>query len=154
MVSRRAPESRRSGQNAWLITFPLAIFAVICLAFFWVSEPHWYEHWLGGLVALAGICVAYIGVFNVVIRRSTYSIILTEIPFVLALYYLPHAMVTLAMVAAVVITQLARSAVVMPSKMWFNVAKGAASISAASRGASCSPRCWSTPSSTCSASPA
>lgn len=132
MVSGRARESRRSGKNAWLITFPLATFAAICLAFFWADERNWYAHWLGGLVALAGICLAYVGVFNVVIRRSTYGIILTEIPFVLALYYLPHAMVTLVMVAAVVITQLARSAVVMPSKMWFNVAKGAASISAAS----------------------
>ncbi|MFI6076019.1 putative bifunctional diguanylate cyclase/phosphodiesterase [Actinoplanes sp. NPDC051343] len=132
MATRRAREGRQSAQNAWLITSPLAIFALVCTAFFWVNKPNWYSHWLGGLLALAGICLAYVGVFNVVIRRSTYSIILTEIPFVLVLYYLPAAMVTCVVAAAVVITQLARSSVVVPSKMWFNVAKAAASISAAS----------------------
>jgi diguanylate cyclase (GGDEF)-like protein len=129
---RRPRAGRRSTQYAWLITLPLAVFAIVCTVIFGLGESGWYEHWLGGLVAVAGICMTYVGVFNVVIRRSTYSIILSEVPLVLALYYLPPAMVTCAFVVAVTITQWARSAVVMPTKMLFNVAKAGASMSAAS----------------------
>ncbi|WP_433374304.1 putative bifunctional diguanylate cyclase/phosphodiesterase [Actinoplanes sp. CA-142083] len=131
-MGRRPRARQHSTQYAWLITGPLALFAAVCFAAFWAAEPTWYKSWPGGLVALAGVCMAYVGVFNVVIRRSTYSIILTEVPLVLALYYLPPAMITLVVTAATIITQVARSAVVIPAKMWFNVAKGAATISAAS----------------------
>ncbi|HEX5204748.1 putative bifunctional diguanylate cyclase/phosphodiesterase [Paractinoplanes rhizophilus] len=131
-MARRPRARQHSTQYAWLITGPLALFAAVCLAAFWATDPTWYRSWPGGLLALAGVCMAYVGVFNVVIRRSTYSIILTEVPLVLALYYLPPAMITLVVAAATIITQVARSAVVIPAKMWFNVAKGAATISAAS----------------------
>jgi len=129
---RRPRSGRRSPRNAWLITLPLALFAAACTAIFWLHDPLWYRFWFEGLLAFCGICVAYVGVFNVVIRRSTFSIIVTEVPFVLALFYLPPVMVTVVVTAAVIATQLARSNVMMPAKMWFNVAKYAASISAAS----------------------
>src|ERR1700755_395271 len=93
---------RRSAEYAWLITGPLAIFAIASTVGFWIAEPDWYEHWLGGLAALIGICLTYVGVFNVVIRRSTYSVILTEVPFVLALFYLPPPLPTLAVVVATI----------------------------------------------------
>ncbi|MFF5291704.1 putative bifunctional diguanylate cyclase/phosphodiesterase [Paractinoplanes globisporus] len=128
----RRPQARpRSAQYAWLITGPLAVFATVCVVALWLAEPTWYRSWPGALLALAGVCMAYVGVFNVVIRRGSYSIILTEVPLILALFYLPGAMVPLVVAAATIITQLARSAVVMPAKMWFNVAKATASISAA-----------------------
>ncbi len=130
VVRQRA--RRRSAQYAWLITGPLALFAITCAGLFWAADPRWYEYWLEGLVALGGVCLAYVGVFNVVIRRSTYSIIVTEVPATLALYYLPPTMVICAVAGATLISQLLRSTVIMPSKLWFNVAKGAASFSAAS----------------------
>lgn len=128
----RRPRARQhSAQYAWLITGPLAVFAAICFAAFWANHPSWYDKWPAGLVALAGICLAYVGVFNVVIRRSTYSLILTEVPLVLVLYFLPPPMVILVVAGASLGTQLLRSAVITPVKMWFNVAKVAATISAA-----------------------
>jgi hypothetical protein len=99
MVGR--PRARQhSAQYAWLITGPLAVFAAICFAAFWANHPAWYDKWPAGLVALAGICLAYVGVFNVVIRRSTYSLILTEVPLVLVLYFLPPPMVILVVAGA------------------------------------------------------
>src|SRR5690348_11868727 len=103
MIMRRRGRTR-SAQYAWLITGPLAIFAVVCTIGFWVTDPDWYKSWFGGLVALAGICLAYVGVFNVVIRRSTYNVSLTEVPFVLALFYLPTPLPTLAAVGAMIAT--------------------------------------------------
>jgi diguanylate cyclase (GGDEF)-like protein len=128
----RGPRTRRSALYAWLITSPLALFVVVCTTYFWVQDPHWYRYWLGGLLALAGVCVAYVGVFSVVVRRSTYGIVVAEVPFVLSLYFLPPVMVILVAAAGVALTQVLRSAVVMPTKLWFNVAKTAAGFSAAS----------------------
>jgi diguanylate cyclase (GGDEF)-like protein len=123
---------RRSLQFAWLITGPLAIFATICTVAFWRTDDNWYEHWLGGLVAVAGICLSYVGTFNVVVRRGTYGVILTEVPFVLTLFYLPPPLPALAAAGATAAMQLMRMNVPAPTKMWFNVAKVAASMSAAS----------------------
>ncbi|MEU8815266.1 bifunctional diguanylate cyclase/phosphodiesterase [Actinoplanes sp. NPDC048796] len=127
----RPRAARRSARYAWLITNPLALFAAICTAAFWVRETDWYTEWLGGLVALAGIIVAYIGVINVVIRRSTMSFYITEVPFLLALYYLPPVMVIVVMTLAVLIVQLSRRSEVVASKLWFNVAKSSAGAAAA-----------------------
>ena len=129
MIMRR--RGRRSAQYAWLITGPLAVFAVVCTIAFWDTEPRWYEHWLGGLATLGGVCLAYVAVFNVVIRRNTYGVALTEVPLVLALFFLPAPLPTFAAVGAALVSQLARYTV-DSTKMWFNVAKVAASISAAS----------------------
>ncbi|MGX6602874.1 putative bifunctional diguanylate cyclase/phosphodiesterase [Micromonosporaceae bacterium Da 78-11] len=120
---------RRSAQYAWLFTYPLALFAVACTVAFWLGDPHWYREWPGGLLALAVYGGAYAGVFNVVIRRSTFNVTAAELPLVLVLFYLPKVMVLCVVVTAVTIMQLRSS--VVPTKMWFNVAKSAASISAA-----------------------
>ncbi|MFF5080269.1 putative bifunctional diguanylate cyclase/phosphodiesterase [Actinoplanes sp. NPDC000266] len=122
---------RRSARYAWLVTNPLALFAVICTIAFWVQQPRWFDDWLGGLVALVGISVAYIGVVNVVIRRSTMSFYITEVPFLLALYYLSPVMVIVVMTLAALTAQLTRRAVLVPSKLWFNVAKSTAGAAAA-----------------------
>src|SRR5690348_1192544 len=130
-MARRTRARQHSAQYAWLITGPLALFATVCFVTFWDHNPGWYKFWLAGLVGLVGICLAYVSVFNIVIRRSTYSMILTEVPFVLMLYFLPPPMVILIVVVASVGTQMVRSTVITPVKMWFNVAKQSAAISAA-----------------------
>jgi diguanylate cyclase (GGDEF)-like protein len=119
---------RRSAQYAWLVTGPLAVFALICVAVFWANRPDWYESWRGGLITMAGLMIAYVGVVNVVVRRQTFTVVATELPLVLALYYLPPVMVILAATTAPLITGV-RSGI-EPTKMWFNVAKSAASVSA------------------------
>src|SRR4051794_4748082 len=130
-MARRPRSRQHSAQYAWLITGPLALFATVCFASFWADRPNWYDSWPAGLVAVAGISLAYVGVFNVVIRRSTYSIILTEVPLVLVLYFLPPPMVILVVGGASLGAQLLRSAVITPVKMWFNVTKVSATIAAA-----------------------
>jgi diguanylate cyclase (GGDEF)-like protein len=129
-MGTRPRSRRRTAQHAWLITVPLALFAAACAAAFWVADPFWYRSWIGGLVGLVGIVVANIGVFNVVIRRTTFSVFITEAPLVLAFFYLPPVMVLLVVAGAQVIAQLLRSDVVVAPKLWFNVAKTAASVSA------------------------
>jgi diguanylate cyclase (GGDEF)-like protein len=109
-----------------LVTNPLAIFALVCLISFWVAHPDWYRAWPGGLLALALYIVADIGVLNFVIGRSVFKVLVTEVPFVLALFFLPPPMVILVGTLAMFICQLRAS---MPiTKMWFNVAKTSASI--------------------------
>ncbi|MCU7723208.1 bifunctional diguanylate cyclase/phosphodiesterase [Actinoplanes sp. KI2] len=130
-MARRPRARQHSAQYAWLITGPLTLFAAVCFVAFWGHDSDWYKSWPAGLVGLVGICLAYVSVFNIVIRRSTYSMILTEVPFVLLLYFLPPPMVILIVACASVGTQMVRSTVITPVKMWFNVAKQSAAISAA-----------------------
>ncbi|MBB4695387.1 diguanylate cyclase (GGDEF)-like protein [Actinoplanes abujensis] len=114
------------------MTGPLAAFTLACFAVFWATDRDWYDYWPEGLLALAGIGLVYVGVFHVVIRRSAYGIVLVEVPFVLVLYYLPPAMVISVVAIATLITQVIRSAVITPTKLWFNVAKASAGITLAS----------------------
>ena len=127
MAIRQAP--RRSSQYAWLITNPLAIFAAICTIVFWTENDRWYEAWASGLLALAALIVANVGVFNVVIRRQGFFVVVTEIPLVLAIYYLPPVMVILAATLATFAAQI-RSGLGL-TKLAFNVSKSAAATSAA-----------------------
>jgi diguanylate cyclase (GGDEF)-like protein len=127
----RGPRAQRSVQYAWLITGPLALYAAACAAYFWVADPTWFRYWPGGLLALVGICLAYVSVFSVVVRRSTYGIVVAEVPFLLALYFLPPTMVIFVGGAGVMISQFLRSTVKVPTKMWFNVAKSAAGFATA-----------------------
>jgi diguanylate cyclase (GGDEF)-like protein len=128
MVGRSRPP-RRSALYAWTITGPLALFALICVAVFWVRQPDWFDFWRGGLIALTGLMIAHVGVVNVVVRRQTFTVVATELPLVLALYYLPPVMVILVAAAAPLISQFRFG--YEPTKIWFNVAKSAASLSAA-----------------------
>jgi diguanylate cyclase (GGDEF)-like protein len=128
MIGRRA-SPRRSSEYAWLITWPLALFTLVCLTLFWVHDPRWYRAWPAGVAALAALVAAYFAVLNVVVRRQSMSVFVIEIPMVLALYYLPPVMVILvATVAAGVSLIRARIGL---TKLWFNVAKSAAGASVA-----------------------
>ncbi|WP_412748331.1 EAL domain-containing protein [Krasilnikovia sp. M28-CT-15] len=128
-MTRRGPSPRRSPEYAWLITTPLAVFAFVCGLVFWISDPTWYQAWLGGLVALAGIVLAAVAVLNVLIRQQNTAVVLTEIPLVLAIGFLPPMMVLTVVTVGAVIAQL--RARVEPTKLWFNVAKAGAATSAA-----------------------
>jgi diguanylate cyclase (GGDEF)-like protein len=128
-MTGRRPSPRRSPEYAWLITTPLAALVFICVLVFWVQDPRWYTDWLGGLAALAGLVIANIAVLNVLIRRQNTYVIVTEIPLVLAIYFLAPVMVIAAVALGALITQL--RARMEPTKLWFNVAKSAASCSAA-----------------------
>jgi len=128
MTSRPAPP-RRSLQYAWLVTNPLAVISLICVAAFWVADPEWYQSWRGGILAFLALTVANFSVFSVVIRRQSISVVVTEIPLVLALYFLPPVTVILAGTLATLAAQVYSRAV--PTKLWFNVAKAGVATSAA-----------------------
>lgn len=120
---------RSSSQYAWLVTAPLALFAAVCLLVFAFTERHWWDDWPRGLVAFAAFVVAQVAVLRVVIRRTAFHVVLTEIPLFLALYYLSPPQVVLSLTAASLVTQLWSR--IEPTKLWYNVAKSAAGAAAA-----------------------
>jgi diguanylate cyclase (GGDEF)-like protein len=120
-----------------LITTPLAAFAFACVIVFAVLDATnhaanhhpWYQHWPGGLAALGAFVVAQIAVLNLLIRRQASPIMVTEIPLVLALFYLPPLMVVVTFTLGALINQVRTR--MDPVKLCFNVAKSAAQSSAA-----------------------
>lgn len=128
-MTGRRPSPRRSSEYAWLITGPLAFFALLCVIAFWIAKPTWYHYWLGGVAAVVALIIAHFAVINIVVRRQTISVSVIEIPMVLALYYLPPVVIILAAAIAAGVS-LMRAHVGM-TKLWFNVAKSAAGASAA-----------------------
>ena len=128
-VRPRSPVRPSAAQRAWLITYPLAAIALICAAGFWVAEPYWYRDWLAGLLFFLVYLLAYRDVFTVVIWRGTFNIAVTDVPLVLALFYLPPVMVVLVVSAAILVYQFWSGTPV--TKLSFNVAKSAAGNSAA-----------------------
>ncbi|WIM97102.1 bifunctional diguanylate cyclase/phosphodiesterase [Actinoplanes oblitus] len=119
--------SRRSSVYAWLVTAPLGLFGIICFAVFATGENGWYKAWTGGLIIAAGAVAAGVAVTHIVIGRQTYTVVVTETPLIVGLFFLPPAMVILAMTCSALITYIRLE----PAKLGFNVAKQAASTSAA-----------------------
>ncbi len=131
-MARRAASVRRSPEYAWLLIAPLLMFSAFCNTLFALREPDWWRAWPLGLLALLLFFMAYSRVYLVVIRRQSISATATEIPLVLSLYFLPHAMVVIAVFLALVLTQARHLRSGMPAvKLWFNAAKAAAATSAA-----------------------
>ncbi|MFI6822221.1 putative bifunctional diguanylate cyclase/phosphodiesterase [Micromonospora sp. NPDC050187] len=128
MTSAR-PSSRRSTDQAWLITGPLALFAVVCsVALALVSDPSPGNPLLT-LTLLVVMVAAGTQVLHFVIRRQGLTFTINEIPLVLAFFWLPPLTVVALSVAAVLIVQFRRR--ISPTKLWFNVSKAGASVSLA-----------------------
>lgn len=128
MVER--PRPRRGGaRRAWFITYPLMLFVVICSVGFWLTEPDWYRSWPLGLVFFGTLLIAHRAGLSIVIWRVSLYVGLTEIPLLLALYYLPPMMVILVAIGEGLVRHLWSGTPV--TKLSFNVAKSAASSSAA-----------------------
>jgi diguanylate cyclase (GGDEF)-like protein len=128
MTGRRQVR-RRSPEYAWLLTTPMAVLALICVTAFWIQDRHWYNAWDGGLLIFVAAIAAQFAVLNVVIRRQTFAVTITEIPLVLALYFLPPVMTVVVMTAAaaVVLVRARQGA----TKLLFNISKVAAATSLA-----------------------
>jgi diguanylate cyclase (GGDEF)-like protein len=113
-----------------LITGPLALLAVLCATAVGLIADEPFGEWIIAAVLLVVMVVAGIPVLNFVIRRQSFGVTLTEIPLVLALFFLPPLTVVLVYTLATLITQVRRK--IGPEKFWFNVAKAAAATSLAS----------------------
>jgi diguanylate cyclase (GGDEF)-like protein len=128
MVKRPSP--RYGGaQRAWLITFPLGLVALISAGAFWIAEPPGPRDWLLALPFFVAYLIVHRDVFNIVIWRTTFAVTVSDVPLVLAFFYLPPVLVILVVSSAILAHQ-GRSGV-SPVKLWFNVAKSAAGNSAA-----------------------
>lgn len=128
MVGRQPPQGRSAGY-AWLITAPLALLTAFAIVIMWVNDRNWYEPWPQGLLLFASFIAAYVGVLNFTVRRSVFNVVLTDIPLLLAFHYLTPVMVIFMVGAASAIVQWRLAP--MPAKACFNVAKSAASATAA-----------------------
>ncbi|MGC1210763.1 MAG: bifunctional diguanylate cyclase/phosphodiesterase [Micromonospora sp.] len=123
------PAARRSTEQAWIITAPLALMAVACcllLAVAGTPPP-------GNLLVAGALFVAMVAastqVLQVVVQRQAIEVIVTEIPLVLAFYLLPPLTVVLIAVLAALIGQIRRR-LSLP-KVCFNLARTAAAASLA-----------------------
>ncbi|GAA2704746.1 EAL domain-containing protein [Micromonospora olivasterospora] len=129
MTSREAALRRRGTDLAWLITGPLALLAVICCLLIALVEREPYGDWGLAVLFLVALVAAQLPVLSFIIRRQTLSATITEIPLVLALYYLPPLTLVLVATLAALITQFRHR--LGPAKFAFNVARSAAATSLA-----------------------
>lgn len=140
-MAGRQSAPRRSAERAWFITGPLAILAVIWSTGLGILAGDGgterlvgrIEHPVGAWVVAAALLVFMVvtegSTLHFVIRRQAIIATLTEIPLVLALFYLQPLTVVLIFTLATLISQLRRR--VGMAKASFNVAKTAAATSLA-----------------------
>ncbi|MFF5053668.1 putative bifunctional diguanylate cyclase/phosphodiesterase [Micromonospora sp. NPDC000663] len=126
-MSSRAVGSGRRTDLAWFITGPLAFIAVFGCLLIALVDPEPYGNWGPAGLLLVALVAAHLPVLSFVVRRQTLSATVTEIPLVLALYYLPPLTVVLVATLAALITQVRRRLGV--AKFAFNVARSAAATS-------------------------
>ncbi|WBC12535.1 bifunctional diguanylate cyclase/phosphodiesterase [Micromonospora sp. WMMA1998] len=127
MNRRDHPTRRRPSEDAWIITAPLALLAVACsTATGLISDRP-----LGAFPQAALLLIIMIAVSSrlvgVVVRRQSLAMSLTEVPLVLALYFLPPLSVVTIYTLSSLVTHL-RHRLPAP-KLWFNVARAAAGAS-------------------------
>ncbi|MEU3112857.1 EAL domain-containing protein [Micromonospora chalcea] len=126
-MSGRDNPRRRPSEDAWIITAPLALVAVACSTVTGLIAKPPIGGWLPAVLLLALMIVASGPVVGVVIRRQSLGMTLTELPLVLAFYFLPPLTVVLIYTLSSLVTHL-RHRLSAP-KLWFNVARAAAGTS-------------------------
>ncbi|RQX15211.1 diguanylate cyclase [Micromonospora ureilytica] len=124
-----SPSVRRSNEQAWLITGPLAVLAIVCSFVLALAGPPPPGNLFGAVAIFAVMVATSTQVLQVVVRRQALEVIVTEIPLVLAFYYLPPLTVVLIAVMAALVGQLRRR--LSAPKVWFNLARTAGAASAA-----------------------
>ncbi|MGY0005572.1 putative bifunctional diguanylate cyclase/phosphodiesterase [Micromonospora sp. I033] len=128
MIRRDQPR-RRSSEDAWIITAPMALVAVACATVTGLLAEHPVGKWPQATLFLLLMIVAGLPLLSLVVRRQTLGVTLTELPLVLALYFLPPLTVVFIYTLTALITHI-RHRFSAP-KVWFNVARAAAGTSLA-----------------------
>lgn len=126
----RERSRRRSTDDAWFITGPLALLAIVCSIATSLVADEAFGDWPLAIALLVVIVAVGLPVLNFVVRRQSFGVTLTEIPLVVAFFLLPPLTVVLVYTAAAMISQARHR--FAPAKFWFNVAKAAAGTSLAS----------------------
>lgn len=126
-MSGSSPPVRRTTEQVWLITAPLAMVAVLCTVFLALAT----ESSPGDLTITVALFVAMVAagtqVLQIVVRRQALEVVATEIPLVLAFYYLPPVTVVALMVLSTLAGQLWRRLGVV--QVGFNLARTGAAAS-------------------------
>ncbi|WFE42453.1 bifunctional diguanylate cyclase/phosphodiesterase [Micromonospora sp. WMMD998] len=128
MIGRGQPR-RRSSEDAWIITAPMALIAVACSVVTGLVSDHPVGRWPQAALLLGLMVVAGMPMLSLVVRRHSVAITLTELPLVLALFFLPPLTVVITYTAATLIAHI-RHRFSAP-KVWFNGARAAAGTSLA-----------------------
>jgi len=127
--SKTSSSRRRSHDLAWLITAPLALVALI-ITFVLISNPRTVGEWPLGALFLGLFVAANATVLIFEMRRGeTIVSNVVDIPFVLALFYLPPVTLIIVRILTAVIMQVRRKST--PVKFAFNVANLSAATSVA-----------------------
>ncbi|MEU4551273.1 putative bifunctional diguanylate cyclase/phosphodiesterase [Micromonospora violae] len=119
----------RPAQYAWFITGPLAFAAAIFSTIIGLVSQDHFRSWGLAAVLLAVMVVAGLPMLNFVIGRQSFGSRLTEIPLVVAFFFLPPLMVVAAYTLSTLITHLRYR--FGPAKLAFNVANASAAASLA-----------------------
>ncbi|MBG6069489.1 putative bifunctional diguanylate cyclase/phosphodiesterase [Micromonospora ureilytica] len=128
MIGRGQPR-RRSSEDAWIITAPLTLVAIFCATITGLVAPEPFGDWPEAALLLVLMIAAGLPLLSLVVRRQTLGVTLTELPLVLALYFLPPLTVVVIYTLTSLITH-KRQRLSAP-KVWFNVARAAAGSSLA-----------------------
>lgn len=129
-MARPVGPASRPGYFAWFITTPLAVFAAV-LMFDAASRREPLFSSLGVTAIYFGLfCAAEATTLKLEVRRHSMSMSVTEMPLLLALFYLTPLTVLTVRVLAVLLVQSIRS--IPAVKMAFNIATVAAGTAVAS----------------------
>jgi diguanylate cyclase (GGDEF)-like protein len=122
-------QRRKSTERAWLVTAPLALLAVVFSTVIGLISDRPIGEWgLGFLLFLAMAGISF-PVLNLIVRRQSVGVTLTEVPLVVAMYFLPPLTVVLIYTLSALIWSTSHR--FRSAKLWFNVAKAAAATSLA-----------------------
>ncbi|HZO69937.1 MAG TPA: hypothetical protein VFB74_33490, partial [Kribbellaceae bacterium] len=133
MPTLRTP-IRRSPQLAWFVTVPLALAAVpLAIAAQLGQAQIGYKlpplHWAYGAFYLGLFIVAEVATLRFEFRRHAMAFSLTEVPLLLALFYVAPLPAIVARILASIIVRAHRR--MKPVQLWFNAAIAAVGISVA-----------------------
>ncbi|MGS2613661.1 EAL domain-containing protein [Micromonospora sp. LZ34] len=128
-MARSQPSARRPVDSAWLITAPMALITVVFCTVASAVQPPPVDDLAMGVILLFAMVAAGTQVLQFIVRRQALAVTLTEIPLVLAFYYLEPVTVVLIAALAALIGQMRRR--LAATKVWFNVAKAGAAGSLA-----------------------
>ncbi|GAA4687782.1 bifunctional diguanylate cyclase/phosphodiesterase [Phytohabitans rumicis] len=113
-----------------MITGPLGLFAVILTTGLALVDDSVTGNDLAVAALLLAITVGVeVVILPFVVRRDGVTVVVTEIPMVLAFFFLPPVVVVLVFTIAALVGQLRRR--LPPVKLWFNVARAAAATALA-----------------------
>ena len=128
-MSRPTASRRRSESYAWLITGPLVVLTIVMFIPAVIAGHPFLVPLPEILLYLAVFIAAEAISLTIEMRGHGTTITLTEIPLVVALFYLPPLPLMAVRIAALVLVNVRRRTT--PVKLAFNIASQAASIAAA-----------------------